>query len=196
MAFFGMFKSRQARQFELKTRVRQGNLRIQKFVARLTKQADEYSILARRAFDLEDHEQFRQLASGYIQCQDTIRRWERYLVRLQTLELRKSETEATQEFLSSMNAITRSILQGVKPEDVANLQTDMEAAISHSEELEETLSIALEDAVIHVEQYDSTKHLAGHGKDPVVKKETVDSAQQDRDFWAAIEERKKQLLPT
>jgi hypothetical protein len=147
MAFFGMFRSRAERDVELRVRVRQGHHRIQKFVAKMEKQSAEYAVLARRAFDLDDQTQFRMLASGFLQCRDAVNRWERYLVRLKTLELRRAEGEATRDFLSSMNAMTASILQGVSPDDVATLQHDMQLAMEKSAALEDALATAVEETV-------------------------------------------------
>ena len=198
MTFFGLFKSKQQRDTELKIRVRQGTMRIHKFVGRLSKQADDYAALARRAFDLDDQHQFRQLAGGYLQCRETINRWERYLVKLKALELRRHEAEATQEFLSSMNALTWSILNGVKPEDISMLSTEMEAAMQRSEELEEVLADSLEDAVDRVdgvEHHDinflrsavSGSQLEG-GLEWAPEAKSDDA--RDRDFWTAIEREK------
>ncbi len=197
MAFFGLFKSRQEREAELKTRVRQGTMRIQKFVSQLSKQAEHYSALARRAYDLDDQEQFRQLATGYLKSLETINRWERYMVKLKALELRRHESEATHEFLSSMNALTSSILHGVKPEDVAALSADMDAAMERSDELSESLADALEDSVNHVDRTDSLqpeflakavgtteKRLESLGRTALGDKS------RDQDFWQAMERQK------
>jgi hypothetical protein len=194
MAFFGLFKSRHEREAELKTRVRQGAMRIQKFVGQLSKQAETYASLARRAYDLDDQEQFRQLASGYLQSLETINRWERYMVKLKALELRRHESDATREFLSSMNALTSSILNGVKPEDVSALSADMEAAMERSDELSEALAATLEDSVNHVDRTDSLQpeflgkavgcpetRLKSLGRTALGEKS------REEDFWQAME---------
>ncbi len=197
MAFFGLFKSRQEREAELKTRVRQGTMRIQKFVSQLSKQAENYAALARRAYDLDDQEQFRQLASGYLQSLETINRWERYMVKLKALELRRHESDATREFLSSMNALTSSILNGVKPEDVSALSADMDAAMERSDELSEALADALEDSVTHVDRTDSLQpeFLAKAVGTPEKRLESLGRTAlgdqtRDQDFWQAMERQK------
>jgi hypothetical protein len=193
MAFFGLFKSRHTREAELRSRVRQGTMRIHKFVSRLSKQADDYSTLARRAYDLDDQEQFRQLASGYLQCRETINRWERYMIKLRSLELRKNEAEATREFLSSMNALTSAILNGVRPEDLSTLNSDMEAALERSEELDEALAGALDDSVNridHLDQKEAAK-LVNAGTDGTKsvewKSRSEISERRDQEFWLAME---------
>lgn len=197
MAFFGLFKSRQQRELELKTGVRQGMMRIQRFVSQLSKQAETYAALARRAYDLDDQEQFRHLASGYLQSLETINRWERYMVKLKALELRRHESEATREFLSSMNALTSSILNGVKPEDVAALSADMEAAMERSDELSDALADALEDSVTHIDRSDSLQpeFLAKAVGTPENRLESpgrtaMGDTSRDQAFWQAMERRK------
>ena len=194
MAFFGLFKSRQAREAELKTRVRQGTIRIKKFVKQLEKQADNYAHLAHRAYDLDDSDQFRKLATGWAQSLETKKRWERYMVTLEALELRRHESDATREFLSSMNSLTSSILNGVKPEDVAALSADMEAAMERSEELSEALADALEDSVTHVDQSDSLQpeFLAKAIGAPENRLESpsrfvLGDKSREQDFWLAME---------
>ena len=196
MAFFGLFKSRQERDAELRTRVRQGTMRIHKFVTRLSKQADEYSALARRAFDLDDQPQFRQLAAGYLQCRETINRWERYMVKLKALELRKNEAEATSEFLSSMNALTSAILNGVKPEDVSTLSSEMELALQRSEELDDALADAMDDAVTRVDNIDHRdadflmNAVSANAKPMEWKQVHKSDDNKEQEFWTAMERQK------
>ena len=213
MALFRFFLSREQREAELKQRVRQGTLRIGRFVQKLQKQADDYASLARRAWELDDQSQFRLLISGYLKCLDTINRWERYVVRLKALELQRGESDATREFLSSMNALTSSILTGVRPEDVALLGSEMEAAITRSEELSEALSETMEQATDVIASSDlqavatllkltpaesgaaaerplpAGAAAAGSGVGRANLSATVPGRQtrSDSDFWAAVE---------
>lgn len=197
MAFFGLIKSQAARQAELKTRVRQATMKIHKFVKRLTSQADDYAALARRAHDLDDQLQFRQLVASYLQCQDGINRWQRYLIKLKTLELRQNEMDATQEFLSGMNALTSAILNGVRPEDVSAISADMEAALDRSEEMEEVLATAMEDACDRIEGVEMThtdillKSLET-GQD-ISKLTDSGATESEREFWAAIDQERKNV---
>ena len=202
MTFFGLFKSREERDAELRTRVRQGTMRIQKFVNQLSRQAETYATLARRAHDLDDQEQFRQLAAGYLQSLETINRWERYMVKLKALELRRHETEATREFLLSMNSLTSSILNGVRPEDVAALSMDMEAATQRSEELSEALADAMEESVTYVDGANSLQpdFLTQSLSSPEKRLESSGEANgcdpnRETEFWRAIERQKRGERP-
>ena len=146
MAFFGLFKSRDERELEVQLKFRQGKSRISRFVHQSQKAADRYWHLAKQAFKLGDQEQFRQLAASYLRTRESINRWERYLVKLDALELRRNEVSSTGEFLKSIEAMTGSILRGAKPEDITRMQMDLEKAMAKTETLEQTLDIAMEAA--------------------------------------------------
>ena len=138
--FFGLFSTREDRRSQQQMKLRQGKHRIQRYLQTLEKASRDYAVLAKKARRLDDQEQFRHLASGYLKTRDTISRWERYLLRLNTLEMRKQEVEATREFLQSMNAVTSAILDGARPKDVTEMHHDMERAILQSAELEDVLA--------------------------------------------------------
>ena len=200
MAFFGLFKTRAERDSELKTRVRQGTLRIRKFVSQLTRQGEEYAVLARRASELDDQSQFRKLGCGYLKCRETINRWERYLVSLRALELQKNEAEATREFLASMNALTSAILTGVRPEDVAHMTAEMEQAQDRSEQLEDALAGALEDVVTRIDAGVCDESFLRQSLSLQIPNRndgettTVRSKSEADLFWTAIEDLKKEVV--
>jgi len=144
MAFFGMFKSKEEREMEAQIKFRQGKSRIQRFVAQSRKGAQRYWELAKQAYKLGDAEQFKQLAAGYVKTRDSINRWERYMVKLDALELRRNDVAATGEFMKSIAAMTGSIMQGASPEEIAKMQMDLEKAVHKTEALEQTLDMAME----------------------------------------------------
>lgn len=146
MAFFGLFKSSEEREMEAQFKFRQGKSRINRFVQQSQKAADRYWRLAKQSYKLGDQEQFRQLATGYVRARESINRWERYLIKLDALELRRNEVSSTGEFLKSVDAMTGTILRGAKPEDIARMQMDLEKAMHKTEALEQTLDIAMEAA--------------------------------------------------
>lgn len=146
MTFFGLFKSKAERDREAKIKFRQGKNRIQRFLQQAQQSAENYWRLAKQAYHLDDQDQFRQLAVNYLRCRESINRWERYLVKMDSLEMRRNEVEATGDFLRSMNALTGTILRGASPESIARMQLDVEKALTKSEEQEEMLSVAMESA--------------------------------------------------
>lgn len=145
MAFFGLFKTAEVREAELKSRVRLGTNRINQFVRQLTTQSKQYSRLARKSFDLGDTAQFREMGVRFLKCLDAINRWQRYQIKLNAMELQRNEVRTTKEFLQSMNSLTSSILEGVSTDEIANVARDMELAESKCEELEQNLKVSMED---------------------------------------------------
>lgn len=146
MALLGLFKSREQREMESLLRFRQGKSRINRFVQQAQTAGQHYWALARKAYQLGDEEQFRQLATGYVRTRESINRWERYLIKLDSLELRRNDVASTGEFLKSIDAMTGSILQGARPEEIARMQMDLEKAMLKTDALEQTLDIAMEAA--------------------------------------------------
>ncbi len=155
MTFFGIFRTNQDKELESKLRFRQSRHRIQRFVQLLGQTADQYWQLSRQSYRLGDNEQFRQLAGGYLRARDTINRWERYLVKLEAVAMRRGEVEATTEFLKGMHALTGSILRGATPQDIQNMQLDMERALAKSEQQEDQLRLMMDEAGSRITGTDS-----------------------------------------
>ena len=146
MVFFGLFKSQAERDRDAKIKFRQGKSRIQRFLQQAQQAGDNYWRLAKQAYQLGDQEQFKQLGGNYLRIRESINRWERYIVKLDSLEMRRNEVEATGEFLKSMNALTGTILRGASPTEIARMQADVEKAVEKSEAQEEMLNLAMEAA--------------------------------------------------
>jgi hypothetical protein len=155
-----LFKSKQQRELEAKMRIRQGMKRIQRFVKDCTKKQKQYWELGKRALRLGDREQFQQLAAAFLRMRENANRWERYLLQLETLNVRRDEVAATGEFMKSVSAMTNSILKGASPDQVASMQAKIEQAVAKSEALEEVLSMAMEasaDDVFGTDELDDEK---------------------------------------
>jgi hypothetical protein len=146
MAFFGLFQSREERDREAKLRFRQGKSRIQRFLQQAQDSAERYWQLARQAYRLGDQEQLRQLAANFYRTRESINRWERFLLKMDALEMRRNEVEATGDFVRGMNALTATILRGSTPEEVSRMQLDVERAIAKAEQQEELLTSAMDSA--------------------------------------------------
>lgn len=163
----GLFKSKQQRELEAKVQIRQGVARIQRFIRNAKKVERRYWDLGKQALRIGDREQFRQLAGALMRTREHINRWERYLIQLETLNIRRDEVAATGDFIKSVSAMTNSILRGASPQQVAQMQAKMEQAVAKSEALEEVLSVAMEasaDGLFGVDELDDHKldELAGH----------------------------------
>jgi len=141
-----LFKSKKQREMEAEIKFRQGMSRIRRFVRQCEQVQVKYWGLSKEALKLSDQNQFRQLAGAYLRARGAVNRWQRYLLQLETLSIRRNEVAATSEFLQSMDAMTKSIMRGSSSEQIAKMQVDLEMAMAKSEQLEQTLSIAMEAA--------------------------------------------------
>jgi hypothetical protein len=207
MAFFGLFQSNEDRELESKLHFRQAKLRIQKFLQQCQRNADQYFGLAKQAYKLGDDEQFRQLAGGYLTARQAINRWERYLLKLNSMEMRRSEVAATSDFLSGMNELTGSILRGASTEDIRRMQLDLSKAIEKSSMQEEMLSLVMDATSTQIDGSDVlddsvlTQLTAGleaasqPGRHPAqrLRNDTPASGSTDSDFDLKIEQAMSEL---
>jgi division protein CdvB (Snf7/Vps24/ESCRT-III family) len=140
MAFFGLFKSSAAREHEARLRFRQGKARIQRFVQQSRQSAERYWQLAQQAHRLADMEQLRSLAQQFYRARDSVNRWERFLLKMEALEMRRNEVEATGDFVRNMHSLTSSILRSSSAAEIATMQLEVEKAIAKAEEQTELLT--------------------------------------------------------
>jgi hypothetical protein len=86
--------------------------------------------------------------------------WERYLLQLETLSVRREEVAATGDFIKGVSAVTSSILRGASPEQIVAIQAKMQQALVRAETLQELLSVAMDssaEAVFSSDQLDEKK---------------------------------------
>ena len=140
----GLFKSKQQRELEAKMQIRQGMKRVERFVRNARKLQKRYWELGKQSLRLGDRQQFEQLAAALMRTREQANRWERYLLQLETMNVRREEVAATGDFINSISAMTTSILRGATTDQVAAVQAKMEQAVAKTEALEEVLSVAME----------------------------------------------------
>lgn len=152
-----LFKTKRQRELEREIQYRQGRSKVQRFIRSAVKVQRTYWRLGKEALRLGDTEQFRRLAAAYLRTAEHVNRWQRYLLQLETLGVRREEVSATGEFIRSVSAMTASMLRGAGPEQVAKMQLRMEQALAKSAAVEEVLAVAMEassDAVFGAEDPD------------------------------------------
>jgi len=155
-----LFKSKRQRELENEIKFRQSKAKIRRFVKNARKVQGNYWKLGKQALRLGDTEQFKHLASAYMGTREQVGRWERYLLQLETLGVRREEVGATNEFIDSISALTGSILRGADPGKVADMQAKMEESLARSRALEETLAIVMEtssDSIFGSDELDEGK---------------------------------------
>ena len=155
-----LFKSRRQRELEVEIQVRQSKAKIQRFIQNARKVQQRYWNLGKQALRLGDREQFVQLAGALLRAREQANQWERYLLQLETLSVRREEVVATGEFIKGISAVTGSILQGANPDQIAAMQLKMEQALVKAQALEELMSVAMESSagsVFGSEEFDEKK---------------------------------------
>ena len=139
-----LFKSKRQRELESEIQVRQSKARIERFIRNTKKVEHRYWHLGKQALRLGDREQFSQLAGALLRAREQANQWERYLLQLETLSIRREEVTATGEFIKGISAVTTSILRGASPEQIAAMQLKMEQALVKAEALHELMSVAMD----------------------------------------------------
>jgi hypothetical protein len=145
MLFFkSLFKDKATRESETRLRLRQGKSRILQYLRRCRASADKYFGLCRQAYQLGDMEQFKQLAFHHLNAQRSVNRWERFLIKLEALEMRRDEVSATADFLRSMATVTSSILRDAAPVEIGRLQANIGRALDTARSQEEQMDLTME----------------------------------------------------
>ncbi len=158
------FKGRKRRkEIERLVKFRQGKARIQQFIRKSNEAKRRYWKLGRKALELGDRAQFRQIAKAYLWTTKQIRQWERYLLMLETLEARRDQAASTTSFIESLQALSDSIMANADPGDLAKMQEKMEEALQRAATMEETLEAVMDSSadVIFPEVEESDEEIAG-----------------------------------
>ncbi len=194
-----LFKSKRQRELESEIQVRQSKARIERFIRNTKKVEHRYWELGKQALRLGDREQFSQLAGALLRAREQANQWERYLLQLETLSIRREEVAATGEFIKGISVVTSSILRGANPEQIAAMQIKMEQALVKAEALQELMSVAMEssaDTVFASGDLDERRldELAGQMQTETVGDEQADYDQRIAQGLKQIEEQMRKEL--
>lgn len=137
-------KREETKEVEREVQFRRGLARVRGHINKCQKSKKRYWELGKRALQLGDQQQFRQIARTYLWTMEQIDRWERYLLQLETVAARRDQVKATTEFMKSITALSQSMMAGASEEDVAKMQVELEKAVARSEMLEETMAIVMD----------------------------------------------------
>ncbi|MCK4413827.1 MAG: Snf7 family protein [Candidatus Eisenbacteria sp.] len=135
---------RKRKEIERSVRFRQGKSKIQSFIRKGQEARKRYWKLGEKALRLGDKVQFRQIARTYLWTVQQTQQWERFLLMLETFEARRDQMTATSAFIDSMGALSKSIMAGADPAQLAKMQTDMEMALGRAQCMEESLAAVMD----------------------------------------------------
>lgn len=151
---------RQKKEMERDIQARQAQKRIKRYIEKQRQAEHTLWGLGKRALQIGDDRQFRQIGKQIIWTQEDVNRWERYLLSLQTLEARRDQVRITGEFLGSLQAMGESLMVGMDAPSLVEIQQKIETGLARAEDLEERLSFFMEmaeDAFFDVEVWDERK---------------------------------------
>jgi len=135
---------RQKKEIEREVRFKQGLSRVRSYVQKCNQAQKRYWELGKRALKLGDRQQFENIARAYLRTGDTIARWERYLLAMETVSIQRDQVKSTGEFAGSMKALSDSMMVGAKPEDITKMQVELERALTRARTLDETLAAVMD----------------------------------------------------
>ncbi|HWE01607.1 MAG TPA: hypothetical protein VG326_04290 [Tepidisphaeraceae bacterium] len=138
------FTTRRDREMRRDARIRQARGRVQSYLQRSHFVERDYWRLGSRALQLGDRERFRRLALSMVRACDARNRWERYLLELDALSIRRDEVTVGNAFLQTVQSIADSMLDGASPDDVAAVQIKLAEAMSRAKALNDALDVAID----------------------------------------------------
>ena len=140
----GFFKSKQQKAQERADKLREGKVRIKRLIEKQRVMAKRLWELAKRALALDDQGQFKQLAKRYIITLQDIRRKERYLLTLESLEAQLDQARTSVEFMEALKGLTGTITDLAGPQNVAAMQREVETGLARAESLSDKLDVLME----------------------------------------------------
>ncbi len=176
-------KSKETKEIEREVKYKQGLARVRGFVDRSRASQRNLWGLGKKALQLGDRKQFENIAKAYLRMGDTINRWERYMVSAETLAVQRGQVRATGDFLKSINALSESMLAGVKTQDIVKMQVELEKGLARAQTLDETLAVVMDAS------NESIFSSEGLSEDSLKEVESAMSAEAARDEGAAADTR-------
>lgn len=145
MGVFSWWENRRrAKEMERDLQARRGKAQIRRHIKQQKDMANKLWNLGKRALQLGDRRQFRQIAKHYLWTLEDIKRWERFLVTFETIEARRDQARSMAEFMRSVQAMSQSILANASPKALAEMQRDLDMSIARAQDLEQTLDYLME----------------------------------------------------
>lgn len=139
-----LFKSQAQRQLERDMEIRRGIQTIRRNLRTLEKSVADYRAKAVRAKQIESNEQLRVLKDAIRRSLAQMRMQERQLLAVETALQMKTQAEATQQFVVSMQAVSKSIAASFGGADLGRTLGDYEKALAQARDMEERMNLFLD----------------------------------------------------
>ena len=139
-------KDKDTKKLEKTIKFRQGLARVSSYTEKLKQGQDKLWALGKRASELGDTQQIKNISAQYARNQELIARWERYLVTAETSAMRRDHAQLTKDFLNSMASIGTYMTSNAAPKDILEIERNTEKALNEAQEIDEGLSVMMQAA--------------------------------------------------
>ena len=143
------------KEIERDMETRRGKAQMRRHIKKQNEMSKKLWGLGRRALQLGDQRQFRQIGKHYLWTLEDIKRWERYMLAFETIEARRDQARSMAEFMRSVQAMSQSMLANASPKAIAETQRDLQLGIARAQDMEQTLDDLMdmtEDTVFGMEE--------------------------------------------
>ena len=195
----GIFKTakerRQEAEMEREVQVRMSKARLQRHIQKQKKMAVRLRSFAKRALAINDDARFRQVGRQLLWTQKDILRWEKYLLSLEILQARRDQANASVELIDAIKAMSESMTEMAGPQDMAELQRELETGLAKASTLNERMEVMMEvmDATVSADtlvEEDQLSDLKANLTEDVVREE---ASEFDREIEDGLRQIRKEL---
>ena len=188
-------EKRQEAELNRDVQVRMGRTKLQRHIQNQKKMALRLRGLAKRALAINDEARFRQVGRQLIWTQSDIQRWEQYLISFELLQARRDQAKASVELIKAIKATSESLAALTGPQNVAELQRELETGLAQASSLDERMAIMMDlmDSTLAsdmVVEEDRLEDLEANLTDEVIREEASDF---DREIEDGLRKIRKEL---
>ncbi|MCL5952613.1 MAG: hypothetical protein M1132_12995 [Chloroflexi bacterium] len=135
---------RREKEIERDLQARRGKIQVQRHMNKQREMAKKLWQLGKRATALGETRQFQQIGKQYLWTLEDIKRWERYLLAYEAIEARRDQAKSVAEFMTSVQAMSKSMTAHANPAEFAKTQRQLELALARAQNLEQTMDYLME----------------------------------------------------
>jgi hypothetical protein len=137
-------QKRQDAEYNRDVQIRMGKAKLQRHIQNQKKMAIRLKGLAKRALAIDDDARFRQVGRQLLWTKIDVRRWEQYSLSLELLQARRDQAKASVTLIETIKATSESLVAMAGPQNVAELQRELETGLAQASNLDERMTIMME----------------------------------------------------
>lgn len=137
-------KSKQEREIEREIEYRKAKATLKNYLGKVEELQRMVFEQGKQAAKLGDDTFLKRQAAKYLALQDRIRKGQKMLLLMEETRLQKEMVKVSGDFVRFAHDISDSIFEGPDTEKIANMQMELEKAMTQAETIDETLTVALD----------------------------------------------------